>query len=217
MAKTSENPQLGPKASIVAEIGLIAVVMVKVAALIVTGGLALLTLLILLFVGGLAAYFSIIPAYSADHDVEAVRTNVLLEFYMVWDETKEDGRYLTISSPTGRRTVKMCGFDWAHRSRTGLYLTEDNKLAVMGPKECDYIIVNVETLKLANVRPAASEGWTYLGAFQIVLESDYKTRKLRFIDASEQAECIEMAIESWSPTLPRNHARREDCQPPTQN
>ena len=156
----------------------------KVAALLIGGVFAILALPFLPIAAGML-YYSFFPWYAADHNVGAVRTNVLLEFYLLSDEAKDDGRYLTITNAAGRKRFEICGIDWAHYSRTNLYLTEDNNLAVEGVKHCDYVVA-LDKLELITWRGPVPDKWTYLGAFEIVADAPSRERKLRFIDASEK-------------------------------
>jgi hypothetical protein len=156
----------------------------KAAALLIGGAFAILALPLLAILAA-TLFFSVFPWFATDHYVETVHTNVRLEFYLVWDETKDDGRYLTISSPAGRKTFEICGFDWAHRSRTNLYLTKNNNIAVEGPDHYDYVVA-LDTLKTTTWPGPVPADWTYLGAFEIVAEGPHRERVLRFIDALEQ-------------------------------
>jgi hypothetical protein len=154
-------------------------------------------------------YIDLVPAYSADVRIAEINATVTLRFYWVWDEMKDNGRYLTVSAPAGHVTANICGFDWAHWARTSVYLTEDHAVAVLGPQECDYI-VRPPYRKVDRAFRTASENWTYLGAFDF--GSSGGRRILRFIPASEQRECIPMRGEptayEWAP---RNQARRDRC------
>jgi hypothetical protein len=157
----------------------------RVAALLLGGVFAIIAMPVFAFLTEIL-FYSVFPWHSAEHYVEAIRTNVRLEFYLVWDEAKEDGRYLTISSPAGRKTFEICGFDWAHYSRTNLYLTKDNDIAVEGFDHCDYVVAFApDMLKLIEWRATVPAEWTYLGAFEIVADGPRREKKLRFIDASE--------------------------------
>lgn len=206
MATASETSPVG--ASIAAIIRWLAVLLLAV-----TGFLATL---VILFVVGSFAYTRTVPAYVANYYVASIRTDVRLEFWWLWDlfwNPEDSGRYLRITSPSGRKTFNMCGGDWANWSRTSLYLTENNGLAVIGVQDCDYIVA-VDSLKVTNAWRVPSDKWTYLGAFQIVSALDKKTRQLRFIDASEQSECIEMVGSTFPPAGPRKSAHSDRCPPP---
>lgn len=154
-------------------------------------------------------YAKLGPAYSAEVSIKEAGATVALKFYWVWDETKDDGRYLTVRAPSGGVTANICGFDWAHWARTSVYLTEDRAIAVLGPQPCDYI-VRRPYRRVDRAFRLASDRWTYLGAFDF--GSSGSERILRFIPATEQRECIPMLSEDtgedWSP---RNGARKERC------
>src|SRR3974390_3575165 len=81
-------------------------------------------------------YTKLVPAYSAEIYIKDIDATVALKFYRVWDEMKDNGRYVTVRAPSGRVTPNVCGFDWAHWARTSVYLTDDRGGAVLGPEEC---------------------------------------------------------------------------------
>jgi hypothetical protein len=154
-------------------------------------------------------YTELVPAYSAEVYIKEIDATVAHKFYWVWDEMKNNGRYLTVRALSGGVTANICGFDWAHWARTSVYLTEDRAVAVLGPQQCDYIVrPPYRTMDRAFRLP--SDHWTYLGAFDF--DSSGSHRVLRFIPALEQRECIPMRGEhigdDWSP---RNGARKERC------
>jgi hypothetical protein len=70
----------------------------------------------------------IFPAHPAAFYIKKVDATVGLKFYWIWNETR-DNRYLTVRTPQGTVTYPMCGFDWAHWSRTNIYLAGDQKIA----------------------------------------------------------------------------------------
>jgi hypothetical protein len=152
-------------------------------------------------------YMRLVPAYSADVYIPPIDATVALKFYWVWDEMKDNGRYLTLRAPGGAVTLNICGWDWAHWARTSVYLTQDRAVAVLGPQECDYL-VRPPYRTVNHVFRVPSDNWTYLGAF------DFSSSSFRFIPATEQRECIPMLGEDrggeW---LARNSARRERCSP----
>ena len=128
---------------------------------------------------------------------------------MVWDETKESGRYLTISSSTASVRSEIAGFDWSHNARTSIYETAEHKIAVLGPMESDYT-VDPQTMKLKELPPySSSVGWTYIGAFDF----GGPGRTLQFFPALQQSECIPMRMsrdEYWR-KMPRADYRKRDC------
>jgi hypothetical protein len=172
----------------------------------------ILTLSVALPVGCML-YIEFVPAYSSSSIIPETDTAVSVKFYWVEDEMKDNGRRVTIRSPEGTITRKMCGYDWAHWARTGVYRTERG-IAVLGPRGCDYLFSLhplAETASAGN----SSDQWIYLGAFDFVgyPRGTADPRRLRFISASEQAECIEMATEQFKASEPtaRNHVRRMRC------
>jgi hypothetical protein len=112
-------------------------------------------------------YIDLVPAHSASIYVKEANTTVSLSFYWLWDETPSNsGRFITVRSPRGTIKHEMCGFDWAHWSRTRLYLTDDRKIAVRGFSEClDFVSPD---LIVTQEIPTGSKGWRYLGEFDLV-------------------------------------------------
>jgi hypothetical protein len=161
-----------------------------------------------------SCFFSVnyVPAYSAAFYIQEIGASVRLQFYWVWDEARDNGRYLTVSGPQGSIRHRLCGYDWAHWARTGIYLTADRKVAVLGPRYCDYL-VSLTSREVARAWKMASENWMYLGAFDFVgYPRGSGERMLRFISAAEQGECIEMMSDERLPDWAvRNGARRRSC------
>ena len=154
-------------------------------------------------------YTTLVPAHSAKVYVAEVDASVQLDFYWVWDEMSNNERYLTVTASGGWIRQSICGFDWAHRGRTSVYLTESRGIAVLGPDHCDYLL-RLPLRLIERVSQVPSESWTYLGAFD--LRSAGPLRVLRFIPSSEERECIptpegEIAFDG----APRNQARRVLC------
>jgi len=154
------------------------------------------------------AYVNWVPPYAATMTVPELRADLTLRFFYVWDVSIDAGRYLTIRAPLGRKTIAMTAFDWAHNSRTSIYRTPDGEIAILGPAGDDYV-VSLDTMKVAERIAFGSERWIYLGAF------DYEImqfeRRLRFIGADEQAECIPMIGADDNGSRPRYNARRRNC------
>jgi hypothetical protein len=164
-------------------------------------------ILVALFIGRV----SLLPAYSAATNIPELRASVRLRFYYIWDVTSEQGRYLAIRAPTGSITIRMTAFDWAHNARTSLYLTPEHELAILGPIGDDHL-VSVKPLKSTVPFRVQSENWTYLGAFDFTgYPGGSGDRELRFISASEQAECIPMRGGDTYDGAARNDARQRDC------
>jgi hypothetical protein len=154
-------------------------------------------------------YTELAPAYSTEVYIKEIDATVALKFYWVWDEMKDNGRYLTVRAPSGGVTANICGFDWAHWARTSVYVTEERAVAVLGSQQCD-VIVRPPYRRMDRAFRLSSDHWTYLGAFDFGSSGPH--RILRFIPAVEQRECIPMGGEhigdDWSP---RNGAREERC------
>ena len=128
-----------------------------------------------------------------------------LDFYYVLD-VNNSGRYLVINAPHGRIRGNIDGLDWAHWSRTSLYLTEDGKIAVLGVAYADYIVDPSNLTMKALNGEVSSGGWTYLGAF------DGGTN-LKFIPANKQRESNPTAMheEEPPPRVARRQSRHEWC------
>ena len=159
-----------------------------------------------LTVSGFLLFTQLVPAVSAKAFVAELDTSVKLELYGVLDVRNSSGRYLVIDSPKGRISSNIAGFDWAHWSRTSLYLTEDRKIAVLGVLCSDYII-DPSNLTIENLAGnAASDGWTYLGAFD-------GGSNLKFIPATAQRECNPTAMSEEEPPqeVARKQSRHESC------
>jgi hypothetical protein len=172
-------------------------------------------LLALLFYGAIAyLYLSTKfspPLHSASVLIPELNTTVKLEFYGVWDEARESGRYLTVSTQTASFRSEIDGFDWVHNPRTSIYETPEHVIAILGPTKTDYFI-DPSMIELKNLSPfASSVGWHYIGAFDFGGAS----HTLQFIPASQQSECIPMRMsrdEYW-PKMSRAEYRQEDCRP----
>jgi hypothetical protein len=137
---------------------------------------------VVLVIGSYVVWTSFVPKHSADFHFNELNTTITLRFYMIWDEDNDSGRYLTVKTPYGKVTQNMCGWDWAHRSRTNIYLTEDRKIEISGPDDCDYV-VSTNPAKITPVISPSLDRWTYLGAF------GFSAKGFRFIPASEEMQC----------------------------
>jgi hypothetical protein len=149
------------------------------------------------------------PVHSASVFVPELNATIKLDFYMVWDETQESGRYLTVSTQKASVRSVIDGFDWFHNARTSIYQTPDQKIVVLGPMETDYII-DPQLGELKDLPPyASSVGWNYIGAFDF--GRAYHT--LHFFPASQQPECIPMRTSYGAPwpKLSRGEHRKQDC------
>jgi len=143
---------------------------------------------------GFLLYNAFVPAFSASFRVPAKDATVRLEFFrtndLFSDGLQESGRYLTFISTQGRVAYNMPGWDWVHRARTSVYLTESKSIAILGPDGED-IVLDADQLKISRAFRISSSDWTYLGAFDFVqpIVGGYE-RSLRFIPATEQEECV---------------------------
>ena len=164
-------------------------------------------LVLALTISGYLLFTQLVPAASAKAFVAELNTSVRLELFWVLDVRNSSGRYLVIDSPKGRISGNIAGFDWAHWSRTSLYLTEDRKIAVLGVVYSDYII-DPSNLTIENLAGSvASDGWTYLGAFDGGLD-------LKFIPATAQRECNPTRMSEETPLLQgaaRQQSRHASC------
>src|SRR6195952_5210047 len=86
------------------------------------------------------AFWSLVPAYSASTGIADLRTTLTLRFYYIWDEQADRGRYLSVSMPGGTTRIAMKAFDWAHNSRTSIYVTPERRIGVIGPIGDDYLV-----------------------------------------------------------------------------
>lgn len=146
-----------------------------------------------------------VPAHSVEQHVRELDATITFSLYRIEDrpdgvisENDESGRYLTVRTSKGSVTQMMCGFDWAHRARTGLYLVGDRDIAVVGVDGCDYLI-STDRLTISRARDMQSDEWVYLGAFdfvnRVVAARPGRSQWgnipfLRFIPAAEQKECV---------------------------
>jgi hypothetical protein len=165
-------------------------------------GILMLGLIVL---GGLV-YTQLVPVAAAVTFVPELKASVRLELYYTLGD-RDSGEYLIVEGPHGRAAGKIGGvLDWAHWSRTSLYLTEDRKLAVLGTAYEDYIIDPSRPTIAVLAGRIASEHWTYLGAFD-------GGHSLRFIPASEQRECNATAMHDEQPYAwaARPQSRHEWC------
>jgi hypothetical protein len=159
-------------------------------------------------VAGWIAHSAIVPAHSASTTIPDLETDLTLRFHYTWQDT-DAGRYLYVNAPSGRIRIAMTAFDWAHNSRTSVYLTPERKIAVLGPSGDDYL-VSLDPLT-SKVAAGVSENWAYLGAFDFQLIED-GGRPLRFVSAAEQAECIPMLSEGpYQAYKVRMSARQRNC------
>jgi hypothetical protein len=171
----------------------------------------------LLFGAPLAAwliYQALVPVYSASLTEKDV--TLKLEFFrandLFGDGLDSSGRYLTLTSPNGRVRYNMQGWDWIHRARTSVYATQGGNFAVLGP-DYDDVLIDIGQLATFRAFRVASQDWTYLGAFDFApAQAGHRDRGLRFIPATEQAECVPTAplsnSEAW---WPRGAARKQRC------
>ena len=158
-------------------------------------------------------YRLVVPVYSAS--ITEKNVTLTLEFFRA-NDLFSDGldskvRYLTLTGPNGQVKYGMRGWDWSHRARTSVYATENGNFAVLGPDEED-VLIDVSQLTTSRAFRVASQGWTYLGAFDFVRgQNGDHDRSFRFIAATEQAECVPSSPSSGAEVWPRNAARQQRC------
>ena len=154
------------------------------------------------------AFWSVVPAYSGSTQIADLQASLTLRFYYIWDEQADHGRYLYISAPGGKTRIAMTAFDWAHNSRTSIYVTPERKIGIIGPIGDDYL-ASLDPPQTMTAR-GPSDDWSYLGAFDFQLLGG-GARRLRFVSAAEQAECIPMRGTDIEDHQVRKAARQRDC------
>ena len=89
----------------------------------------------------IALHIAFVPAYSAAFRIDDIKATIRLNFYSLWSEAQSNsGRYLAVHSNKGMLVHEICGFDWAHRARTSVYLTKGDKIVVLGSENgCDAV------------------------------------------------------------------------------
>jgi hypothetical protein len=118
----------------------------------------------------LYASSQITPAQSAEVSFPEFDVTVKLQFYYIWGDN-DSGRYISVTNRNGNVRGKIDGWDWAHNARTNIYLTPESNIAVLGPRQSDYM-VDGKTLQLNYLwgTGASSEKWKYMGA--LILQRD---------------------------------------------
>ena len=165
-----------------------------------------LVVLLVAVVSIFIVYYRVVPAYSASAQIGDLQTTVTLRFfYTLGDE--DDGRYLYVTAPSGVTKIALPGFDWAHYSRTSIYLTPDHKIGIVSPLLGEYLLPP-NTLK-TTIASQPSSDWTYLGAFDF--EGGGAERQLQFVSATEQVECIPTGGLDIQNFAFREAARHENC------
>ena len=154
------------------------------------------------------AFWTFVPAYSASTVIADLQTSLTLRFYYIWDEQTDHGRYLSMNTPGGTARIAMTAFDWAHNSRTSIYVTPERKIGIIGPFGDDYLVSSDPLQTMPAKGP--SDDWSYLGAFDFQLLQG-SARKLRFVSAAEQAECIPMRVADIGDHQVRKMARQLNC------
>lgn len=153
-------------------------------------------------------FWTVVPAYSASTQIAELQATLTLRFYYIWDEQADRGRYLYVGTPDGATRIAMQAFDWAHNSRTGIYITPERDIGIIGPFGDEYM-ASLDPPRMTAAR-GPSEDWSYLGAFDFeILQGG--ARRLRFVRATEQAECIPMRGLGIESDQVRKTARRGDC------
>jgi hypothetical protein len=154
------------------------------------------------------AFWSLMPAYSASTVIADLQTTLTLRFYYIWDQQTDRGRYLNVTTPDGTVRIAMKAVDWAHNSRTSIYVTPERKIGIVGPIGDDYL-ASLDPLQTMTAK-GPSYDWTYLGAFDFELLQG-KSQRLRFVSAAEQAECIPMRGADIARDQVRKIARQSEC------
>jgi hypothetical protein len=191
----------------------------RIAFLGLLGGIAVICL------GLLAIYIVLrlttLHPISAEVEIKERQATVKLTFdYIdgpigIVDENNS-GRFLTVTFPRARISHRLCGYDWAHYGRTGIYVIPGENLAVLGVGGCDYL-VSRHPLDISRMGRVTSDDWVYLGAFDWAsrilptrgAQIGGRHRVFRFIPAAEQGECIiDGSPPSWAARL---SARRPSC------
>jgi hypothetical protein len=167
----------------------------------------------ILWFGFYVVHAAIVPAYSAEARLEQIDATITLEFFLISDfkpYPEDSGRYLTVRTPQGLIRSKVDGYDWAHRARTSIYVTEDRHIAVLGPDYADHL-VDLRSGTVSRVFGVPPSGWTYMGAFDFFIEAPNR-RILRFFPATEQEECIPLyGSGAVLDRAPRKQARSARC------
>jgi hypothetical protein len=150
---------------------------------------------------GSCAVIQFVPISSAEVPVPEIEATVKLEsFFVLDDETRHSGQYLTVST---RRGVVSKELSWSSQRRTNIYLVGTD-IAVLAPD--DEYLVQTSAAKFTNLpRGIPSDSWQYLGAF------DGK-RHLAFFPPAELRECI--PDNRKQPTSARSEYREPRCVPP---
>ncbi|MBX9648800.1 MAG: hypothetical protein K2X57_17295 [Xanthobacteraceae bacterium] len=161
-----------------------------------------------LAVAAYIAFWSLVPAYSASTVIADLQATLTLRFYYIWDQQTDRGRYLSMTTPGGTTRIAMKAFDWAHNSRTSIYVTPEHKIGIVGPTGDDYL-ASPDPLQTVTAR-GPSYDWAYLGAFDFELLQG-NARRLRFVSAAEQAECIPMRGAYIESDQVRKMARQRAC------
>jgi hypothetical protein len=165
----------------------------------------------LALVATILGYMTAFPAHSATAEISALKARLTLQFYYVWGDD-DQGRRLTIETPTRRTRLALNVFDWAHNARTSIYTTPDGGIAVLNAMGEDDRVVSPMAGTTSFPPTDASDEWTYVGAFDLAFADN--APQLRFISANEQAECVPMRSENrGTPRSARNAARYRDCPP----
>ena len=154
------------------------------------------------------AFWSLMPAYSASTVIADLQTILTLRFYYIWDQQTDRGRYLYVTTPGGSTRIAMKAFDWAHNSRTSIYVTPERKIGIVGSIGDDYL-TSLDPLQTVTAK-GPSYDWTYLGAFDFQLLQG-NARRLRFVSAAEQPECIPMRGADVARDQVRKIARQNEC------
>jgi len=166
---------------------------------------SLVGLLVVLLVVGLV-FERLVPAESVELLVPRASASVRIELYLTSPIGKaEFARRLVVQTPRGTLSQYMSD-DWGGATRTSIYLTDSNEIAILGPAEDDYLI-SFNPMRIARSIPSTSEKWEYLGAFD---RGDTRLFSFRFFQPHEQTECIP-TMGDFPPGRHRTQAYRSSC------
>jgi hypothetical protein len=144
------------------------------------------------------------PAHSIETRLEEINTRIRLDLYLTSPIGKaEYARRLVVDSPQGSISRYMRD-DWGGATRTSIYLTERNEIAILGPADDDYLI-SFAPIRITSTFRLPSDKWKYIGAF------DKRDRAFRFFSAEDQRECIPTMGGFDEPGIHRSEYYRTRC------
>ena len=140
----------------------------------VIGFLILVPIAILIIDWAIRSWF---PVQSIETRLDKINTTIRLDLYLTSPIGKaEYARRLIVASPQGTASRYMRE-DWGGATRTSIYLTEANEIAILGPADDDYL-VSFNPLRITQDFHLSSDKWEYIGAFDKQrMSSDFSRRK----------------------------------------